>query len=99
LPSINQLHREWESQGLSVLLVNLQEDRATVVRAVAERGYVARVLLDADGSVMEAYGVHATPTAFLVGRDGTVLARALGPRPWTGADGRALLRALLDGGR
>jgi hypothetical protein len=97
LPSINQVHREWEAKGLTVLLVNLQEDRGTVARAVAERGYVARVVLDPDGTAMEAYGVRATPTVFLVDRDGVVVARALGPRPWTGPDGRALFRTLLDG--
>jgi hypothetical protein len=96
LPSINQVHREWEAAGVTVLLVNLQEDRQTVARAVAERGYVARVLLDDEGSATAEYGIRATPTTFLVARDGRLVARALGPRPWTGADGRALFRALLE---
>jgi hypothetical protein len=95
LPSINQLYREWESKGVSVLLVDIREDRAKVARTVAERGYVAPVVLDRDGAVTEAYGVHATPTAFLVARDGTIVGRAIGPRPWTGPDGRALFQALL----
>jgi hypothetical protein len=96
LPSINRLHEEWAPQGVTILLVDIREDRATVARAVAERGYVAPVVLDATGAVTDAYGVHATPTSFLVGRDGTILARAIGPRPWTGPDGRRLFRALLD---
>jgi hypothetical protein len=95
LPSINQLYREWESKGVSVLLVDIREDRAKVARTVSERGYVAPVVLDRDGAVTEAYGVHATPTAFLVARDGTIVGRAIGPRPWKGPDGRALFQALL----
>jgi hypothetical protein len=95
LPSINQVHREWESKGVTVLLVDIREDRAKVARAVAERGYVAPVVLDQDGEVTEAYGVHATPTVFLVARDGTIVGRAIGPRPWTGPDARALIQALL----
>jgi hypothetical protein len=95
LPSINQVHREWESKGVSVLLVDMREDPATVARAVAERRYVAPVLLDLDGSVSEAYGVRATPTTFLIARDGTIVGRAIGPRPWLGPDGRALFQALL----
>jgi cytochrome c biogenesis protein CcmG, thiol:disulfide interchange protein DsbE len=95
LPSVNQAYREWESRGLSVLLVNIQESPRKVARVVAERGYAAPVVLDTDGAITEAYGVHATPTAFVVARDGTILARALGPRPWTGPDGQALFRALL----
>ena len=95
MPSINQVHREWEPKGVTVLLVDIREDRATVARAVAERGYVAPVVLDLNGSVSDAYGVHATPTVFLIARDGTIVGRAVGSRPWTGPDGRALFQALL----
>ena len=89
------MHREWEPQGVTVLLVDIREDRATVARAVAERGYVAPVVLDPEGSASDAYGIRATPTTFVVARDGTIVGRAVGPRPWTGSDARALFRALL----
>ncbi len=95
MPSINQVHREWETKGVTVLLMNIREERGKVARAVAERGYVARVVLDADGEVSDAYGIRATPTAFVIARDGTIVGRAVGPRPWTGPDGRALFQALL----
>jgi hypothetical protein len=95
LPSINQVHREWESQGVSVLLVNIREERAVVARVTAERGYTAPVVLDLDGGVSAAYGIRATPMTFLLARDGTIVGRAIGPRPWTSPDGRALFRALL----
>jgi alkyl hydroperoxide reductase subunit AhpC len=95
LPSINQLYREWESKGVSVVLVDIREDHAKVAHAVAERGYVAPVVLDRDGAITDAYGVTATPTSFLVARDGTIVGRAIGPRPWTGPDARTLLLTLL----
>jgi cytochrome c biogenesis protein CcmG/thiol:disulfide interchange protein DsbE len=95
LPSINQVHKEWEPRGVTVLLMNIREDRPTVARAVAERGYTAPVALDPDGRVSEDYGIRATPTTFLIARDGTIVGRAIGPRPWTGADAGALFRALL----
>jgi redoxin len=89
------VHREWEQKGVSVLLVDIREDRATVARAVAERGYVPTVVLDLSGAVSDAYGIRATPTAFLIARDGTIVGRAVGPRPWTGPEARALFQALL----
>jgi hypothetical protein len=95
LPSINQVHREWERDGVTVLLVNLREERAKVAQVVAERGYAAPVVLDPDGSAAAAYGIRATPTTFLVAPDGTLVGRAVGPRAWTGSDARALFRALL----
>ena len=95
MPSINQVHREWEPKGVTVLLVDIREDRQKVARAVTERGYVAPVVLDQTGEVTEAYGIRATPTAFLIARDGTIVGRAIGPRPWTGPDAQALFQALL----
>jgi peroxiredoxin len=95
LPSINALHREYQARGLTVLLVNLREDPAKVARAMKDRGYVAPALLDRDGEVADAYEVTGTPTTYVVGRDGRVLGRAIGPRPWTEAPGRAFLQALL----
>jgi hypothetical protein len=95
LPSINQVHREWGPQGLTALLINIREERTLVARVVAERGYLAPVVLDPDGSVSQEYGIRATPTTFVIARDGTIVGRAIGPRAWTGADARALFRALL----
>jgi hypothetical protein len=95
LPSIDHVHGEWEPQGVRVVLINIREDRATVARAVTQRGYAAPVALDLDGKVSDAYGIHATPMTFVVARDGAIAGRAIGPRPWTGPDARALFRALL----
>lgn len=96
MPSIDSVQKELGKDGLTVLLVNVGERRETVAQVVAARGYTARVLLDLDGRAMEAYRVQATPTVYLIGRDGTLLGRAVGPRPWTEPSGRRLLTALLD---
>jgi hypothetical protein len=95
LPSINALQAESGGDGLVVLLVDISEPRETVARVVATRGYTARVLLDPDGRVSEAYRVQGTPTVYLIGRDGMILGRAIGSRPWAQPSGRALLAALL----
>jgi hypothetical protein len=55
----------------------------------------SRVLLDPDGAARRAYGVTGTPTVVLVGRDGRLVGRAVGPRDWMGDQGRALVEALL----
>jgi len=95
LPSIDALQAEFGQDGLTVLLVDVNERRATVARVVAARGDTARVVLDPDGRASEAYRVTGTPTVYLIGRDGTALAKAIGPRPWIQPSGRALLAALL----
>jgi hypothetical protein len=95
LPSIDSLQTELGKDGLTVLLVNMAEPREIVAGVVAARGYATRVLLDPDGRVTQAYRVQATPTVYLIGRDGMLLGRAVGSRAWTEPPGRALLTALL----
>jgi len=96
LPSINALQAEFGENRLAVLLVDISEPRETVARVAASRGYTARVLLDPDGRASRAYRVSGTPTVYLIGRDGAILGRAIGSRPWAQRSGRTLLEALLE---
>jgi hypothetical protein len=95
LPSINALHEDFQSRGLTVLLVNMREDRETVRRAVTTKGYTAPVLLDTDGMVANAYRVTGTPTVFLLDRHLQVAGRAIGRRQWATDEVRRLLGAVL----
>ncbi|MBI3827337.1 MAG: TlpA family protein disulfide reductase [Candidatus Rokubacteria bacterium] len=91
--------KELAPDGFTAVLVDVGEDATTVAREVKARGYSAPVVLDPDMRVARAYGVRATPTVVLIGRDGRVLTTAVGPRSWTGPEGRALIRRLVAGGR
>ena len=81
--------------GLVVYAVNIQEKRATVESFARGRALTVSVLLDPDGDVSADYRITVTPTVFLIGRDGTLVAKALGTKAWTSPQGRALLRRLL----
>jgi alkyl hydroperoxide reductase subunit AhpC len=89
------LHRELSGRGLSVLAVNIQESQSTVAAWVREKKVTIPIALDADGDVTRQYGVIATPTAFLIDREGRLVGRVVGPRDWSSAAGRALLAGLL----
>ena len=97
MPStIEQVHRDFKDRGLSVLAINIQEDRETVARWVKSSGITLPVLLDGSGAVTRAYEVTGTPTVFLLGRDGKLVGRAIGDRGWMTDRGKALLRALVS---
>jgi peroxiredoxin len=97
LPStIEQVQREFKDRNVVVLAVNIQEGRETVAKWIADKGVTSVVLLDRSGSVTTAYRVTATPTAFLIGRDAKLVAKAIGTKPWTSKNGRALLTALTN---
>ena len=88
------MHREYKDRGLTVLAVDMKEPRDTVAAWVRKSGVTFDVLLD-PGDTARAYQVTLTPTVFLVGRDGKLLAKSVGTKRWTGPKGRALLDAML----
>jgi peroxiredoxin len=94
LPSIHRVYNKVKQSGLTVLLIDIQESHSVVEAAVKERGYTLPVLLDSDGSITQAYGVHATPTVYLVDSDGFLTAQAAGPRDWDSPTGLRILKSL-----
>jgi alkyl hydroperoxide reductase subunit AhpC len=83
LPStIEHLHQDLSRSGLSVLAVNIEESRSTVGTWARENKITIPILLDADGEVIRRYGVIATPTVFLIDRQGRLMGRVVGPRDW-----------------
>lgn len=100
MPSVNRLYDEFKAKGLEVLLIDFRESPERVRRTVRERGYTAPVLVDESGEVTGLkYGVFGPPTVYLVDREGRLLARGVGPRDWSTPAARALIAALLGGGR
>ncbi len=96
MPStIEQLHREFNDQGLTILAINLGEERDTLAGWLKSRNITSTVLLEPTGAVAKSYGIAYTPTVFLVDRDGKLVGKCIGVRPWTGDKGRAVLRLLL----
>jgi peroxiredoxin len=97
--AIEQAYRKRKGEGFTVLAVNIRESRDKVAAWIKERGLTVPVVLDSDGEVISRYRVRATPTIVLVGRDGRMIGRAVGMRPWEAPAGQALLDALMQSGR
>ena len=93
---MEQVHKEFNQKGLTVLAVNLQESRDRVANWVEGKNVTFLILLDADGAVAQLYGVTGTPTVVLIGRQGEMIGRAVSSREWTGEKGRGLFEALLS---
>ncbi len=62
-----------EKLGAAVILVDIGEDKATVEKFLAAKGYDYNVLLDLDSAVAEVYQVVGVPTIVFIGTDGTIL--------------------------
>ena len=96
MPSVNALYNDYKARGLEVRLIAFRESADVVRRAATERGYTAPVLLDESGDTTgRVYGVWGPPTVYLIDRQGRLVGRAAGPRPWESPAARALIEALL----
>ena len=93
--AIEKIVRERRGQPFTVLAVSIQEPADLVAAYVKSAGVTSSVLLDGSGAVARDYRVRATPTTFVIGRDGRLVARAAGTREWDGKAGRAFLDALV----
>jgi cytochrome c biogenesis protein CcmG/thiol:disulfide interchange protein DsbE len=95
---MEQLHQRFGAQGLAIVAVNYQESLEPVKAFVDQHRLSFTALRDHDGTVFRKYTVMGLPTTYLIGRDGTLLARGVGGRDWTKAGGEELIRALLTTG-
>jgi peroxiredoxin len=96
LPStIEQVHQEFKDQGLTILAINLGEDKDDLVAWAKRSKVTTTILLDPNADVARSYAIAYTPTVFLIDRDGRLVAKSVGVRAWTGDKGRAVLRALI----
>jgi hypothetical protein len=93
---MEQVHKGFNQKGLTVVAVNMKENRSQVASWVKEKKVTSLVLLDSSGAVSQLYRVAGTPTVMLIGRKGEMVGRAVGPREWTGEKGRALFEAMLS---
>ncbi len=95
MPLFEQLHRDYATQGLTVLGINVREGSLAIQSYAKELGLTFPLVLDPKGEVYASYGVIGIPTTFLIGRDGRPVALAIGPRDWASAPARGIIQALL----
>lgn len=80
MPQVVALHAALAPRGLNVVAVAMPYDAPVrVVHFSETRKLPFHVVMDMEGKIGQAFGgVEATPTTYLVGRDGEILLRILG---------------------
>jgi peroxiredoxin len=77
---MNGLQQKHGQEGLVVIAVNLDQDRALAEAFLAKRPAAFRVEYDAPGVIAREFGVQAMPTSFLIDRQGRIRSRHAGFR-------------------
>jgi len=80
MPDTARWQNTYGARGLEVIAVAMQYDPPNYVKQFAEtRQLPFRVVVDAQGKIARAFdGVRATPTAFLIDKNGLILRRYVG---------------------
>lgn len=81
IPALEQLHRTYGTRGLQVIGVSIDAgDQQQAIREfVAAYGASYPIWLDPDSEVTAAFSTMGVPNTFLIGPDGQVLWKHVGP--------------------
>jgi cytochrome c biogenesis protein CcmG/thiol:disulfide interchange protein DsbE len=71
-PALDAIHRAYESRGLQVLAVNLDEHRRDAETFLREHPHTMPVLFDPRGEAPKAFGVKGMPSSFVIDRAGAI---------------------------
>lgn len=79
LPALSSLESRLKSRPFTLLSVTLDEDPYKVVPPFAKKHGVTYPILVADNKTLGKWGVRGLPATFLIGPDGAIVKRWLGP--------------------
>jgi len=94
-PWMNAMQAKYAGQGLTVIAVNLDQDKALAAKFLAEHPATFTVAYDPKGQTAERYGVKGMPSSYLVDREGRLQMTHLGFRDQDREALEAELRKLL----
>ena len=98
MPAMQRLHEKLGPDGLHLVAVSV-DDTSDVVERFRERfGLSFQILWDPDKRVSDVYQAYKYPETLLIGRDGVVVERYIGPRDWDSPLYEARIRRLLERG-
>lgn len=95
-PWMDELQKRHGQQGLVVVAVNLDQDRALAETFLKKTAPQFRIEYDAQGRLAKQFGVQAMPTSFLIDRRGTIRIKHQGFRAAQRAEREQQIRQLLE---
>ena len=94
MPAMERLYRQHRDGGFTLVAVSVDADSKLVAPFVTAHKFSFPVALDPSMNMANTYGVRALPSSFIVARDGTLAALAIGPRHWDNDAAHSLIEGL-----
>lgn len=83
MPDIEELQTQMKGRPFSILAVSTGEGKEKVGLYHKSFPYGFPFALDPDSNISRKYDVSMLPTTYLIGPEGKILAKAIGPRHWS----------------
>jgi peroxiredoxin len=96
MPAMQRLYERLAPSGLRLLAVSVDDTGELVDDFRAKLGLTFSILWDPDKRVAQEYQAYRFPETLLIGRDGVVVERYVGPREWDSPLYEARIRRLLE---
>lgn len=96
MPALDRLRREFDPARFVLLTITTDIRPRAITSFLKTLGLDLPVLLDDEKDVSGVYLVRGLPTTVLIGKDGRVVARAVGPRDWDSPEAVSLIRSLTE---
>ena len=98
MPSMENLSRNFGSQGLAVLAINQRENAALVNKFMKTHGLNLTTPLDTTGRVAGYYRVYGIPVSYLIDANGQAIGMKSGPMDWATSAVVEVFRKLIGAG-
>lgn len=98
MPAMQRLYGALHDEGFQLLAVSVDDEPGVVAEFRDRLNLTFPILMDSDKRVAQAYQTYRFPESFLVGRDGRVVERYVGPRDWAATAYVERIRRLLRDG-
>lgn len=95
MPKLQQLYRQYQKTGFTLLGVNIDDNSANAVEMAKEIGVSFPLLFDKDKQVSKLYKVDAMPSTVLIDRDGKLRYLHRGYKPGYETTYQTQIRELL----
>ena len=97
IPTLERLYQEYGDKGLKLVAVSIDDYvNEDSIRAFARNfGMTFEILHDSTHTIEREYQVTGYPETFVIGKEGTIRKKWIGPDDWTSQGNRALVAQLL----
>jgi len=85
MPSMERLYEAMgDDKNFVMLAINTEKNgRSAVAQFLKKTPYTFPILYDDKGTTQENYGVYKFPETFIIGKDGKVIEKIIGPLNWS----------------